>query len=742
MPRVHAQLRRVTDIDPVFIQPEDIIEPEPDENENENAGRRARKRRRIETIANQYLKLGRVPLIVSAGLRGPFSNGWKNPWVKAPSQTTKEAVQSEAKVTAAQEDQTANPARARTRRAKSDNPPPASSVPSPEASRAPDIAQDSVLPSVDLPDEDYSPPDASTAQHDDSGATESFSADLGPSVTFDNSGGNPFWLKRPQLKSAAFRDSVNGGHDPSPTRARLGHRPVDRNGRLLLVTPRQPVSMLQSDPGANPSPEPDWMSAASASMIGTSPAKPTNIIQENTSSVPSTRRKRTYSKFERNNTRGDQSANGAAGDISPPEQITRRNTSRDPSQHSGDAEDRRAPTDNENTAYNTSGFTPINRPSRSAKPSQFKEKELYALQGQKIVAQQMFLSAPNTETRNPNKDIQNSAEPHLATSPSRSARTAQTKKNVEGATPSLRHDHITSPTLAASIGFIYRKVGEAKRMKTNNKQKGRPITFSFPAIINQPPVEIAEHETEPVNEATEHESVATADSRTERPDIWDVPGSPPQREQQSYKSSRTPGLSTQAAFMMAQMEFQDGTMPTVAEDAPTPWPPSTANEDPIVPSPAFTPFHKFNATLEEHYASESTMPDMPISTQDLFATISPFANSTVKKSTRVPATNLKFSVFENRKQDSPSHNGRRYRTRSPASPQRKPLQEKNSRVSLLGSQSDKGSQGDRASQESVTPRPSKAPVVQSTGLPQLEFCTSNGDLDFTDRFLINMNETT
>lgn len=746
MPTVHALLRHVTDIDPVFLHPEDIVEPEPDE--DEDTRQRARKRRRIERIANQYIKLGRVPLIVSAELRGPFNNGWKNPWVTAPSKTTGKAVQSKnVKEADAQDGKTANHPRARTRSAKSNHRPPASSIPSPEASRAPDVAQDSVLPPEDLQDEDHGPPDVSTAHQDDSGATEFSSAGLDPSATFDTFESNPFWLKRPHSKSAAFRDSINGGHDPSPTRARLGHRPVDRNGRLLLVTPRQPVSMLQSDAGANPSPEPDWMSAASTSMLITSPANPSHIIQDNTSSVPSTRRKRTYSKFERNSIIGDQSVAGAALDMSLPDQNARQDASVErPSQNSGVAKDHNAPAHDDLTTHHKSGYTPIDRPSRSAKVSQAKEDKLQISREQEIDATrapQTSVSAPNTERPNTNQDIHDSARPHLRTSSSRPARTGQEKKKQAKATPSLRHDHITSPTLASTTGFKYRKIGDGKRAKTSDKPKARRVTCSSPAIINQISAE-PEHGIEPVDEATEHEPVVTAEDRTERPDIYDVPGSPQEQQQQqpSYKSSRTSGFSTQAALMMAQMEFQDGTMPTRVEDAPTPWLPSTAHSDPMVPSPAFTPFHKFNATLEEHCAPTPTLPDMPISTQDLFATMSPFANSTVKKSTKAPASNLRFSVFAKREQDSPGQGGSRNGTRSPVSSRRKPLGEKNSRVSFLGPQSDKGSQGERASQESGTPRPARTATVQAVGLPQLDFGTSNVDLEFTDRFLINVDEMT
>ncbi|KAL1607824.1 hypothetical protein SLS60_002762 [Paraconiothyrium brasiliense] len=742
MPRVHAQIRHVTDTDPILLQAEDAIEPEPEE--DKDAGRRARKRRRIENIANQYIKLGRVPLIVSAGLRGPFENGWKNPWVTAPTNIGSEAVR------ALNEPSGVNTTLPKAEQTKTNHAKPTSSIPSPEASRAPDIAEDSVVTPDGVHDEDHNSPDVSPALIDDTGTTEISGVDPDPSVTFDDFESNPFWLKRPQPKSAAFGNSTNGKHDPSPTRARLGYRPVDRQGKLLLVTPRQPVSKVQSDPGRNPEPEPGWIQTASASKTIASPPKPTEIIQETMSSGYSKRRKRTYSKFERGSIRDDQSVARAAENKSLPRQITRRDASIERSSpHSKDVEDRSTPDPNTHTGYRISDFTPINRPSRSATTGQAEDNKLSKSQGQEADAthaQQASISA-STKERFANQVVQALAgHDELTTSSSRPARTGQKKKRqrVNEAAPSLRHDHVTSPTFASSTGFVYRKLGEAKRATSSDKLKPRPITFSSPVVIEQVPAGTVEHGVNSIKEASEHEPVVTAEPRTERPDVWDVPGSPPmQQVQQSYKSSRTSGFSTQAALMMAQMEFQDGTMPTMAEDAPTPWSRnSTAHEEPVIPSPAFTPFHKFNATLDEDNLFEPTMQNMPISTQDLFATISPFANSTVKKSTKPPASNLRFSVFANGEQDTPSHSVSRNCARSPTTSQRKPLRDKNSRVSFLGSQSEKGSQGEKASQESITPRSSKAPMVQAVELPHLDFHTSNADLDFTDRFLINVNEMT
>ena len=46
-----------------------------------NAARRAAKRKRIEGHATSYLR-GQPLFILSAQLRGPFDDGWQNPWVK------------------------------------------------------------------------------------------------------------------------------------------------------------------------------------------------------------------------------------------------------------------------------------------------------------------------------------------------------------------------------------------------------------------------------------------------------------------------------------------------------------------------------------------------------------------------------------------------------------------------------------------------------------------------------------
>lgn len=744
MPKVPLQIRHVTDTDPISLRPKDLVEPEP--NEDRDAGRRARKCRRIETIANQYIKLGRVPLIVSAGLRGPLNNGWKNPWVTVPNKPSSDAAHlTNATGKGPQVAQNANPNSARTKQMKANNAQPVSSVPSPEASRGADAVQDSVLPTENIDDEDYTLPAASATQKDNSGATEFFSADLDPSITFDDLESNPFWLKRPQPKSMGFANSTNGNHDPSPTRARLGHRPVDQHGKLLLVTPRQPASVMQSDPGRDLEPEPDWISTASASMIITSPVRPNQVAQQTLSSGPSTRRKRTYSKFERPKMIGNQMAAGATEDALAPNQLTTNDTLKGQSTRtSADIVDHVLVASELHTSNPPAGFTPINGPSRSGRkvPGNVSSPSVQKSNAKRN--QRASVSDPYSNEQISDQDARPSNTTGALATSSDAAHTGKKrkKKPANNAMPSLRHNHVTSPTFASS-GFMYRKVGEAKRAKSSNGAKPQPVTFSSPDVAKQEPAMLTGHEIEPADEANEHASVAVAERRIERrPDIYDFPGSP-QDQEQNYKSNRASDFNTQAALMMAHMEFQDGTMPTIAEGAAAPWlMDSTAHGDPIIPSPAFTPFSKFNATLGGEHTLERTMHDMPISTQDLFATASPFANSTVKKPTKPPASNLRFSVFANREQDSPSHDRSRDGTGSSTNSQRRPLRDKNSRVSFVGSQAEKGSQGERASQDSNTPRPCKAPMVQAVELPHLDFQASNGDLDFTDRFLLNVGEMT
>jgi hypothetical protein len=76
---LHPHLKRGLDHDDFYIGPTDAIEDVP--REHDNTGEQVAKRQRVERIAAQYLK-GRLPVISTASLRGPFNDGWKNPWAE------------------------------------------------------------------------------------------------------------------------------------------------------------------------------------------------------------------------------------------------------------------------------------------------------------------------------------------------------------------------------------------------------------------------------------------------------------------------------------------------------------------------------------------------------------------------------------------------------------------------------------------------------------------------------------
>lgn len=741
MPKLHARLKHVTQADPVSLQLQDVVEPAPKKEEAQDREERLRRQRRIETIANQYIKLGRVPLILSAGLRGPFDNGWKNPWAKTPSRTSHEAVASggieKSKSHRSKRAKTAISGGKQTRTVGAR---PASSVPSPEASRGPDAAHDSVLPPDDA-DDDWHVSLRGTAPQDDTGATEFFSVDPDPSITFDGPESNPFWLKRPLPVSTALGDYAHGKNEPSPTRARLGDRPVDQRGRLLLVTPRQPISVVSSEPVRNLEQEPDWLSTTPTSTGMKSPPRTARSVQQPSSLSASGKRKRTYSKYERTQVFENRSTASSPKTPALPKTIE---TGRLDASRIQVTERQGMPPPE--PPCRLIGVSPVNAASPSVTtthgPGPISSEDTIP-DIEQAKAAQISSSISDASKRRPQQDAHASAQHSSPAAPSAHPLRGE-KKAVKNATPTVRHDRVTSPTLGASTGFVYRKIGEPKRPKSLAETKPKPLTFSSPNKIDQHITETAEQAGETIDATRKQEAIPASEPCNKRTDVYDVPGSP-QGQRQNYTSKRTSDFSTQAALLMAQIDFQDGTMPEAEEADTRPWlhaVDSTPHDDPIVPSPAFTPFHRFNATLGEDSPLQSTMKDIPISTQDLFAAVSPFGYSTIKKSSRHTASSMRISVFANNEQDTPSHNDRDRRHKSPTPSQRIPLKAKNTAVSFLGSQSEK------VSQEAATSQPSKAGMVQGVELPRLDFDTSldelrrNDDLNFTDRFLVNFNEWT
>ena len=69
------------DFEPLETPPEDILCPGSDQEYDYDADKRAKKKLRVEVLGRQYLE-GRPLFIQSAALRGPFEDGWVNPWAR------------------------------------------------------------------------------------------------------------------------------------------------------------------------------------------------------------------------------------------------------------------------------------------------------------------------------------------------------------------------------------------------------------------------------------------------------------------------------------------------------------------------------------------------------------------------------------------------------------------------------------------------------------------------------------
>ncbi len=65
--------------EPIETPPKDILCPGSDQEYDYDDHKRAKKKLRVEILGRQYLE-GRPLFIQSAGLRGPFDEGWVNPW--------------------------------------------------------------------------------------------------------------------------------------------------------------------------------------------------------------------------------------------------------------------------------------------------------------------------------------------------------------------------------------------------------------------------------------------------------------------------------------------------------------------------------------------------------------------------------------------------------------------------------------------------------------------------------------
>jgi hypothetical protein len=240
--------------------------------------------------------------------------------------------------------------------------------------------------------------------------------------------------------------------------------------------------------------------------------------------------------------------------------------------------------------------------------------------------------------------------------------------------------------------------------------------------------------------------------KDEQTSVGDIPAGSQndehEREQQSVEFRHSSGqstMSTQAAMLLAQLEFQESTFPTSSYGASRPW--SQIHEGtprPIMPevSPAITPLSIFRPQLEQPNALNSVLREAPISTQDLFAAASPFAFSTVKKKkpTAPQRRNLRVTITPF---DGVDERGGNAVGGSPlSSPGRHRLQEKNTGPSpwkFTFEKDVRAAQAPRKSKESDS--------HNDVGSPQLDLHGSmdnygpSGSLHFADRLIRNLSGT-
>jgi hypothetical protein len=688
---LHPHLKRGLEVDDFHVDPKDVVENVP--RAHCDPDEQAAKRQRIEKIASQYLQ-GKVPMILSAGLRGPFDNGWKNPWAK-PKKAKRKSLDKE---TNESSHRTGASARAGARRVKpveakrrtrSGNRKALEeqAVASPETSRAVDNGVESfqechTLDEIEVP--------AATApsqeDHDTSGATEFFSVNTERGVKSRSPLTNPFWLRQPESREKFdMAKSTNGTTEISPTRSKSTLPQPDRRRTLQLSVPKVPVGLC-APPTKAVSPH-DIRSSASASMVISSPMKPSApIIHRTARSSEPQQRKSVPAPVKTPQLITD----------APPAQAHLATTS--------------MPTPSPVTVHKITSTKPTSQP-------------------QPVI----------------------SRGEHGRSTPQQTSQDSQSKQADSGAVHTevcsqrSQHDLVASPAPKSSTGFVYKKVGATKWTISNApRSKPRAVNFSSsPANKKDAPTSKPNSQNmtvveEEASKLTEEAPQLDEGVRSQLKPVQE------QHSIESNQSSRHSAVSTQAAMLRAQLEFQESTFPTSPLGTLRPW--SQPEEDtprPTLaePSPAITPLSIFRPQLEQAHSLTSVLRDPPISTQDLFAAASPFAFSTVKKKPEIPQhSNLGMSITSFDERDDPRLND------SPKSPisfsDRLPPKEKNMTPSPWGFNFENGS---RNSPDSLNDNTRKS--ISDVELPQLDFHTSlddygpHGSLHFTDRLLRNLNGT-
>lgn len=680
---LHPHLKRGLDHDDFYLDPADMIEDVP--SEYKNSQEQAAKRQRVEKIAAQYIK-GRLPTIMTASLRGPFNDGWKNPWAKAKKakrrisnkensiSSDRNAVGGKAGTRKNKPTEARRRTRSAGRKALEEQ-----AVASPETSRAVHSHVEQYEESHTLDVIEVPPATAPSPDHDTSGATEFFSVDTERCARQQSPLTDPFWLRRPESQRRVdVRTSIRGGTDLSPTHTRGTRAQADRRKMPLLAVPKFPVGIRLST-SKTAAPE-NINSSASASMVISSPAQaigPGPTILQQTPSLPS--------------------------EIQPAQ------------------------------IHSAAGPMPTLTP---------------------MTAQKLPL-ADHPHRGLTREAIQRSAERlvdvHSASqsSNSQSNRTERVGLDDAAAPKQSENGHPAPPMPDSSTGFVYKKVGGTKWNISNApRSKPRAVNFnSSPAgkdiaVTSKP----SSQKSDTAGEKTPGGQPTTVkDGRpSEKPTSKSQPDALVQEQESllSNTSSRQSAMSTQAAMLLAQLEFQESTCPTSSHETRRPWSqPEEATPRQILPelSPAITPLSVFRRKLEQPNPLASVLRGPPLSTQDLFDAASPFAFSTAKKKSDAPQrSNLRMSLtsFNDPDEHTPYDS-----QQSPSYLDRIPLKEKTVAPSPWKPSFGKGR---RNSQDSY--KGDKRRSVSDVELTQLDFRTSlddygsTGSFRFADRLLRNLND--
>jgi hypothetical protein len=687
---LHPHLKRELEFDDFHVDPKDVIENVP--HGHCDPDEQAAKRQRIEKIAAQYLQ-GKVPVILSAGLRGPFNEGWKNPWSKTKKpkrkSSDKESSESSCKsgVVARAGPRRTRPAEAK-RRTRSGNRKTLDqhAVASPETSRAVDhgirsFQESHTLSEIEVP--------AATApsqdEHDTSGATEFLSVDTQQCVQSRSPLTNPFWLRRPESSNEFdMTKSASGNTEISPTHSKSTLTLPHKIRTLQPALPNIPVGL--SAPVTKVGSAYDIRSSASASMVMSSSVKPATLIEHRTA------RSSESQQTEPIPTPVETLQLPSKMQLAQPLSVAASN-----------------PTVTPAIAHETSSTKSTSEPST------------LVLRGSQHASQNSEPSQVDTKamlvevrSRRPQKDVE------------------------------------APPAPNSSTGFVYKKVGATKWSFSNApRSKPRAVNFSS-SPANRKDAPATKPNSQNMNTVVEEEApAATSVVVEEAPQLDERPGNQAdavqeQQSLQSNHSSRHSDMSTQAAMLRAQLEFQESTFPSSMLGTPRPW--SQSEEDTPrqmlpEPSPAITPLSMFRPQLEQASSLTSVVCGPPISTQDLFAAASPFAFSTVKKKPELPQrSNLRISIMSFDGQEDP---GLDKFAKSPMSfLDRIPLKDKNMAPSPWNFSFEKGP---RDSQDSLKDNTRRS--ISDVELPQLDFHTSlddygqHGSLRFTDRLLRNLDDS-